>query len=421
LEWSQIKTIIKGSHFLKKPFLLLLAVMAFCYAQNYNIYFGDIHNHTRISDGSGSPEDAFSQARDKGHADFLAVTDHSWFADEQWQQIADAAAKYTTPSFTALRGFELTESWGHMVILNTAWYISYASIKEIYDTLSNHKDVIAQWNHPDNYIRDGSPLSFYSPRYDSVINLLEIYNGKRAHLYEAEYRAALDKGWHVGPSANSDNHNATWITGYDYRTAIFASSIIKDSLFDAIRKHRTYATMDKNLRIFYSINGSVIGSSIKDSSELMLLVTITDPDTADKFDKIRSIELVSNNGQVVADTMVFAHKVVWKYDIGMFQQNKNTYYFIKVTNVDDNYAITAPIWINGDGDEPEKPKPLRPVRPIRNMLVDISGRLVAGRINNQVKFSRGLSPGLYFYVSTAGNRINLEKKYLHFYGNAPFK
>lgn len=396
--------------------LLLVAGMAFCYAQTYNIYYGDLHSHTGISDGKGTPEQAFSQARDDGDADFLAVTDHSSFYDDRvWKSIADAAEKYTTTSFTALRGYELTESWAHMNIFNTSWYIKGASVEDAYDTLSKSKGAVAQWNHPENYTYDHSPLSYYSPAVDSVINLLEIYNGKRSRSrgwYIAEYQAALDKGWHVGPSANSDNHNARWITGYEYRTAILASSVEEDSLYDAMRNRRTYATIDKNLKIYYTINGHIMGSVIPDSSVLMFRVVISDPDTADWLEKIKKVELISNYGHVVADTVPDAHKVVWERDLDDHIQYINTFYYLKVS-IDDDYAITAPIWIRGEGQQPEKYKTLHHVKPTKTMLIDISGRVLAGGINSEMKISRFLSSGIYFHVNYAGSTVNVSKKYLH--------
>jgi predicted metal-dependent phosphoesterase TrpH len=409
---GKIKTKIQKLRFLHKPLLQLLAVMVFCYAQTYNIYFGDLHNHTNISDGSGTPEEAFSQARDDGHADFLAITDHSSFFDDQvWKLIADTAEKYTTTSFTALRGFELTESWAHMNIYNTDWYLKYASVEKAYDTLAKCKDAIAQWNHPGNFTYENSPLSRYSPAIDSVINLLEIYNGKR-RWYFNEYQAALDKGWHVGPSANSDNHSAGWITGYEYRTAVLASSVEKDSLYDALRNRRTYATMDKNLKIYYTINGHIMGSVIPDSSVLMFRVVISDPDTADWFEKILKVELVSNYGHIVADTIPYAHKVVWEHDLDDYIQYIYTFYYLKVT-MDDGFAVTAPIWIKGDGQQPEMLQLLPPVRQAKNMLIDISGRVLAGSSNSEMSFSRFVSSGIYFYVNGAGSMVNLSKKHLY--------
>ena len=43
----------------------------------YGFRFGQLHSHTNVSDGTGTPDDAYSWARDKGKADFFAVTDHS--------------------------------------------------------------------------------------------------------------------------------------------------------------------------------------------------------------------------------------------------------------------------------------------------------------------------------------------------------
>ena len=46
---------------------------------DYNIYFGGMHSHTNLSDGTGTPQQAYDSAKAAG-ADFMAVTDHSnWF------------------------------------------------------------------------------------------------------------------------------------------------------------------------------------------------------------------------------------------------------------------------------------------------------------------------------------------------------
>ncbi|MFA6450127.1 MAG: histidinol phosphatase, partial [bacterium] len=45
-------------------------------ARAYNLYIGDLHTHSGFSDGTGLPENAYDTARNTGHFDFLAVTDH---------------------------------------------------------------------------------------------------------------------------------------------------------------------------------------------------------------------------------------------------------------------------------------------------------------------------------------------------------
>ena len=43
----------------------------------YQLYFGQLHSHTNISDGAGTVEEAFTHASNVDNLDFLAVTDHS--------------------------------------------------------------------------------------------------------------------------------------------------------------------------------------------------------------------------------------------------------------------------------------------------------------------------------------------------------
>jgi hypothetical protein len=41
------------------------------------VYFGNLHSHTGYSDGTGTPAEAFTYARDVADLDFLAVTEHN--------------------------------------------------------------------------------------------------------------------------------------------------------------------------------------------------------------------------------------------------------------------------------------------------------------------------------------------------------
>lgn len=41
------------------------------------VYFGNLHSHSRYSDGTGTPRQAFIYARDVAKVDFLALTEHN--------------------------------------------------------------------------------------------------------------------------------------------------------------------------------------------------------------------------------------------------------------------------------------------------------------------------------------------------------
>lgn len=56
--------------------LLAVGASAAAQAQAQNVYFGNLHAHTRYSDGSGLPSEAFAMAKGAG-LDFFAVTEHN--------------------------------------------------------------------------------------------------------------------------------------------------------------------------------------------------------------------------------------------------------------------------------------------------------------------------------------------------------
>ena len=45
-------------------------------AQEMEVYFGLLHSHTKFSDGLGTPNEAFTMAKEAG-LDFMAVTEHN--------------------------------------------------------------------------------------------------------------------------------------------------------------------------------------------------------------------------------------------------------------------------------------------------------------------------------------------------------
>lgn len=84
------------------------------------ILWGDLQNHSNVSDGTGRPEDLLRYARDVAALDVVSVTDHDhWglrFLDqdpETWRHILEVTEEYHEPGrFVTLPGFEWT-NWIH--------------------------------------------------------------------------------------------------------------------------------------------------------------------------------------------------------------------------------------------------------------------------------------------------------------------
>ena len=330
----------------------------------YNLYFGDLHTHTGYSDAydDSTPWDAYEAAVDAG-ADFMAVTDHIaiWNAynayvasPEQWDDMLAAADSYTTEEFVAMAGYEawLLASCGEVNVYNTRELPPTQTLGYRYDRLSNFYDwlagqtgAIGQFNHP-LYVSDNfMDYSYYTETRDIGMSIIEVHN---EDFYEDSYIMALDAGWHIMPSANSDTHYSDWMASHEMRTVLLAESLTPENLYDAMSACRGYATLDKNLEISYTLNGAVMGSNLSDPGVMDYTASIQIEDPDGLGDEITLVEIVSNGGEVI-ETITTSGDYV---DITVnFESEDAQYFYVRVTTASPLEgeepgvtAWTSPVW-----------------------------------------------------------------------------
>lgn len=337
---------------------------------SYNIYFGQIHSHTEYSDGAGTCDQAFNYAKNTAkQLDFLAVTDHSNSFDnadkatlldgsvsEEWKEGHALADKYTDTDFVSLYGYEMTWSngLGHINTFNTdgfqsrtgASYNTYSTaLQNYYATLKTDTESISQFNHPGTTFGDFSDFDHYDAEIDNLITLIEVGNGEGAigssgyfPSYEY-YTRALDKGWHVSPTNNQDNHKGNWGDSNTARTVILADSLTRDNIYDALRNMRTYATEDNDLEINYTLNGEIMGTILEQTPEnAEIAVSLKDPTD----EAIGKVEVIVNGGLSIAEEVIATNEATVKFNLPV----SYSYYYIKVTEPDRNIAVTAPVWVS---------------------------------------------------------------------------
>jgi hypothetical protein len=337
----------------------------------YRLYFGDLHNHTRFSDGwAGTPEDAFAHAREAG-ADWLSTSDHNFLlTQEEWRTTKRMADRQTSDNFVAMAGSEywIANGFGEVIVNNVEELRTKANFRgpganlsraevvpAFYDWLASHRGAIGHWPHPGLY-GDLDEFDHYTPFRDRAMSSIEIHNygswlGAPArwgvHDYEPDYVTALDKGWHIMPAAVSDTHSPDWISGSPVRTVLLAKRLTRGALYGAMRASRGYATLDENLRVHYSVNGKVMGSILEPSATAYQVhVRAEDPDGA-RRDAITRLEIVSDHGRVVASTETSGADVAWTTTL---RSATARYFYVRVTTASDVSgregltAWTAPVW-----------------------------------------------------------------------------
>ncbi len=338
-----------------------------------NIYFGQIHAHTNISDGAGSLEDALSHASKVDNLDFIIITDHSNSIDnegnskitenvdtsenDEWTYAHNLVKKYSTDDFTCAYGYEMTWSngLGHMNTFNTKGfqsrtqkdYSTYSTaLNNYYAALRTAPDSISQFNHPGTTFGDFQDFAYYSEENDALITMIEVGNGEGAigssgyfPSYEY-YTRALDKGWHVAPTNNQDNHKGLWGDANTARTVMLADTNSEEAIYDAMRNYRIYATEDNDLSIYYTLDNNVMGSILdKDTvgETVEIKADIKDPtDSA-----IGKVEVVVNGGQVIASQNVDKSEATVTFTV----PSAYSYYYLKISEQDKDIAVTAPVWV----------------------------------------------------------------------------
>lgn len=331
------------------------------------LYFGQLHAHTDLSDGTGSVEEAFSYASNVPGLDFFAVTDHSQNFDggeaasltgdardysDAWARGKAAAAAVTDGSFVGLFGFEMTwnQGQGHISTFATPGFLSreqagyedYAGgMEAYYDALVEAETSISQFNHPGSTYGDFKGFSSCSPALDQRITLIEVGEDLSA------YDRALSLGWHLAPTNNQNNHAGKWGDETDARTVVLAGELTEQAIYDALANYRVYATQDRDLQIYFTANGYEMGSEIPTGTlggTITLSAQLHDP-TDENVGDVK-VEVVSENGLILAETTLPSQSGTVRFTL---PANRD-YYYLRITQPDGDWAVTAPVWLDDQKD-----------------------------------------------------------------------
>ncbi len=238
------------------------------------ILWADLHGHSADSDGTGTPDDYFTYARDVAGLDVAALTDHDhWgllLADEHpalWAENVAAARRADRPGrFLALPGFEWTSwIWGHRHVVffgdptpllssidpahDTPWEL-WRALREVpCVTVPHHPaggPVPVDWRvRPDAELEVALEIASAHGSSEALDAPKAIYSA----VAGCAVRDALERGWRYGFVASGDGHDGhPGLThlGPHYPigglAAILSQDLTREGVLAALRARRTYAT-----------------------------------------------------------------------------------------------------------------------------------------------------------------------------------
>ncbi|MBD3353531.1 MAG: DUF3604 domain-containing protein [Candidatus Lokiarchaeota archaeon] len=288
---------------------------------NEKIYWGDLHTHSILSDGTGTPDHNFHYGRYIACLDYMALTDHGEIL--MWQfnafKVIEAAINNANMpnEFVVFQGLEWTQvADGHYSCIFSGNkllsdpVVSFLTVPEteqlwnILDEFTAREGcrALALPHHPTKkaYIQDWTDMN---PKYVKIAEVCSVHGD---FLYEQRdslnYRGAIDPppkkqngtsitdalimGKNLTLYAASDVHDghpghsichtdafvghqrplSTWHTRNEHPypggiTAVRAESLTRDSVFMGLENQKIYACSDHGRPYLeFSINGTSVGS-----------------------------------------------------------------------------------------------------------------------------------------------------------------
>jgi hypothetical protein len=397
----------------------------------YNVYYGNLHSHTSLSDGVQTPAQAYAYARTGAPTplDFLAVTDHNHagagMANGNYEiGLAEAAAANDDGDFVAIWGQEwgITEQ-GHANIFEAPVLFGWDGLQDVFvpqgDYTALYDAVVA--NPPASY----PPLvEFCHPAADdfenyeatpaglAVVHLMALINGPSQSTsttesdvgntnFDPQFREALRKGFRVSPTGDQDNHEANWGASTESRTAVLAAGLTKSQILGALAAGRNYATQDHNVVVNFSANGRPMGSVFASPTGVRIAVRVVDPDPGERVAQIDLFRGITGASDAVVVATSFGNdEFAWR-ETDVFPDGTEAHYYLRIRMLDNQSIWTGPVYVTYDAATTvavEEP------RGGASLSLALSPNPAPGRVNVGFALPRGERVDLAVY-DAAGRRV----------------
>jgi len=341
-------------------------------APEYNIYFGELHGHSFLSDGRPDPDEYYRHLRDVAKFDFGTLTDHTHggvgkdtLLGEKFELLRDAAIKYNDPGkFSTILAYEIEcyPYYNNMVVYHRNFSDPVIASKVLGDfTATEMKAMLAREDliaipHDTYHLEAGSDLSTIPE--ELFTPLIQLYSRGNSAEYLGNpqfdwfdtmqceggfWHDALKRGARMGCIGASDDHGLTngmvneQIPGlgkYPGITGVLAKENTTEAIFEAIKARRCYCFMGGRIHMDFRINGHYMGEEFTSGEDRSIYFKVqADGD-------IDHIALIKNCREYMMTKKSEYLMLDYK------QEQPTDFYYLRVHLKDGRVGWTSPIWIN---------------------------------------------------------------------------
>jgi len=333
--------------------------------RKFNLYFGDIHGHTRLSDGTGTPEDYYAFARDVSGLDIAALTDHDSYGTfpidgKPWERIKRAARDAHEPgSFVTFLGYEWT-NWetGHR---NVYYRDGDGPIFNCLDEKSRTPTALWKCLEPYESMTiahhtGGGPVpidwSFAPGDKEWLVEICSVHGssesyGGRSCLYRPVKGVfvfdALNRGYKLGIIGSGDTHDGhpgqrTMGAPTGGIFGLFAPELTRGAVWDAFKRRHVYGTSGEKIILFSRTADAPMGSEVAWNGDSVPVVV-----HAVGTDAIESVEVVRNGA------VCFRHECDGIEVVLLVEDTEppegTSWYMTKITQENGSMAWSSPVWV----------------------------------------------------------------------------
>ncbi len=257
------------------------------------VLWADLHGHSALSDGTGTPAQYLRYARDVAALDVVALTDHDHWgmvpldaSPQTWRAIQTATEAFHEPGrFVTLGGYEWT-SWiyGHRHVLYfeddrplfSSLDARYESPLQLWQALEGRRALTFAHHSA------GGPIAIDwsippDPRFEPVTEIVSVHGSSESPdttlpIYDAVegnwVRDALARGYRLGFVGSGDSHDGhPGLAQLDSPSggglaAILSEDRTREGVLAALRARRTYATNGPRILLRAALGPHPMGSIV---------------------------------------------------------------------------------------------------------------------------------------------------------------